>query len=105
MCLAVLPDGKLVSGSYDKTIKIWDPDTGECIKTLKGNSDSVNCLAVLPDGKLVGGSYDKTIKIWDLKKRKCIKILKGHSGLVHCLAVLKDIPIGSTLLPCFLTVN
>ncbi len=65
LSLAVLPDGKLVSGFLDNTIKIWDPDTGECIKTLGGHSGPVECLAVLPDGRLVSGSGDNTIKIWD----------------------------------------
>ena len=89
-CILSLDNGYFASGAGDKTIKIWDPNTGECIKTLKGNSDSVNCLAVLPDGKLVGGSADKTIKIWDTNSGKCIKTIKGHSDSVNCLAVLSD---------------
>ncbi|MEE0993008.1 MAG: hypothetical protein UH542_08515 [Bacteroidales bacterium] len=60
------PDGtKIVSGSYDNTIKIWDANTGECLKTLEGHSLVVISVAFSPDGtKIVSGSDDKTVKIW-----------------------------------------
>ena len=64
-CLVVLPNGQLASGSFDKTIKIWDTNTGKEIRTLKGHTNSVYCLVVLPNGQLASGSRDQTIKIWD----------------------------------------
>ena len=46
MCVAVFPDGlRLVSGSSDKTLKVWDVATGRCVATLKGHSGSVRCAA------------------------------------------------------------
>jgi len=62
--LTVLPDGSLVSGSSDKTIKIWDVKNGQNIKTLTGHTHDVFALTVLPDGSLVSGSWDYTIMIW-----------------------------------------
>ena len=50
----------------DKTIKIWDTDTGSLIKTLTGHTDRVFSLAVLPNGFLASGSHDNTIKIWNI---------------------------------------
>jgi WD40 repeat protein len=88
--LTIFPDGRLVSGSFNKTIKIWNSQTGKCIHTLKGHSDCVNILAILPDGQLASGSFDETIKIWDPQTGKCIHTLKGHSGWVRALAVLQD---------------
>ena len=42
MSVAVFPDGRrVVSGSYDKTAKVWDAATGECVATLAGHSDVV----------------------------------------------------------------
>ncbi|MFP6671454.1 MAG: hypothetical protein VB857_08575, partial [Pirellulaceae bacterium] len=66
--VAFSPDGKrIVSGSSDKTLKVWDVETGSEIGTLKGHSYHVNSVAFSPDGKLVvSGSHDKTVKIWDI---------------------------------------
>ena len=60
------PDGrKIVSASVDKTIKIWDANTGSCLQTLTGHIDSVRSASYSPDGtKIVSASYDNTIKIW-----------------------------------------
>ncbi len=62
--LAVLPDGLLVSGSLDKTIRIWSPKSGEAIKILTGHTNWICSLAVLLDGSLASGSFDRTIRIW-----------------------------------------
>jgi WD40 repeat protein len=56
---------KIVSGSGDGIIKIWDANTGQCLKTLEGHSDDVNSVAYSPDGKrIISGSDDETVKIW-----------------------------------------
>ncbi len=84
-CVAVF-DGKLFSGSYDDTIKVWDLKTGQCIATLTGHGNSVFSLAVF-DGKLFSGASDNTIKIWDLKTRQCTATLTGHGNSVFSLAI------------------
>jgi WD40 repeat protein len=63
--LAVLPDGRLASGGDDRTIKLWDPASGQLQATLEGHSGWVYSLAVLPDGRLATGSSDHTIKLWE----------------------------------------
>ena len=63
--LAVLPDGRLASGSGDHTIRLWNLATGACAATLEGHTGVVWALAVLPDGRLASGSGDATIKLWD----------------------------------------
>jgi len=62
------PDGKrIVSGSQDKTVKVWDAQTGQETLTLKGHSDLVTSVSFSPDGKrIVSGSGDKTLKVWDI---------------------------------------
>ena len=43
-CVAVFPDGRrVVSGSSDNTLKVWNIETGECVATLRGHSDEVRC--------------------------------------------------------------
>jgi len=55
----------LASGSYDRTVKIWDVTTGECIKTLTGHSDLVRSVTFSSKGLLESGLDDSTVKIWN----------------------------------------
>jgi len=64
VALITLPNGDLVSGSWDNTIKIWNPNDGTLKRTLNGHTSEVRALTTLPNGDLVSGSMDKTIKIW-----------------------------------------
>jgi WD40 repeat protein len=79
-------DGGFISGSGDKTIKIWDLKTLTCIATLQGHTRPVESLAIF-NGKLISGSYDNTISIWDLNTRTCIAVLEGHTAPVTSLAI------------------
>ena len=65
--VAFSPDGKrIVSGSGDKTIKVWDAMSGQEMLTLNGHTGNVMSVAFSQDGKrIVSGSYDDTLKVWD----------------------------------------
>jgi WD40 repeat protein len=67
--VAYSPDGKrIVTGSDDKTAKVWDADTGRELHTLTGHTGSVLRVAYSPDGKrIVTGSWDKTAKVWQVE--------------------------------------
>lgn len=90
--LAITPDGQtLVSGSWDKTIKIRDLKTGRLSRTLSEHLDRVSDIAISPDGKtLISGSQDKTIRLWDLRTGQLRRILsEAH---VHAIAISPDRP-------------
>ncbi|OQE11875.1 hypothetical protein PENFLA_c071G03084 [Penicillium flavigenum] len=75
--------GLLASGSYDKTIRIWDTATGALRLILNGHLGLVESVAFSPDGqRLVSGSEDKTIRLWDIATGTLQQTLKGHSGWV-----------------------
>ena len=90
--IAITPDGtKVVSGSSDKTVRIWDINTGELLKTLEGHTYNVNSVAITPDGtKVVSGSSDKTVRIWDINTGELLKTLEGHTDIVGSVVVTCD---------------
>ncbi|KAI8913569.1 WD40-repeat-containing domain protein [Gorgonomyces haynaldii] len=75
-------DKDLYTCSWDKTVKRWNPETGDLIKTYVGHSDFVKSL-VLANGRLYTSSVDKSIGIWDLESAKLIKTLQGHRRSVE----------------------
>ena len=62
------PDGtQLCSGSGDKTLRLWNAQTGECVRTLEGHTSWVRSVTWSPDGtQLCSGSEDQTLRLWDL---------------------------------------
>ncbi|CAI7617063.1 unnamed protein product [Penicillium pancosmium] len=90
--IAWSPDGsRLASVSYDKTVRIWDPATGQGISTLEGHSDRVSLIAWSPDGnRLASASSDRTVRIWDPATGQSISTLEGHSGSVNSIAWSPD---------------
>jgi WD40 repeat protein len=90
--LAISPNGKiLISGSEDKTIRLWSLPDGNHIKTLRGHTDAVCCLKMSPNGKiLISGSHDKTIRLWSYPDGTFIKTLIGHTDVVNSLAISPD---------------
>jgi F-box/WD-40 domain protein 7 len=78
-------DRKVVSGSADHSIKVWDVKTGRCELTLNGHANSVMCVGFDDDFKICSGSYDKTVRVWDMRMGSVLSVLEGHSSAVFCL--------------------
>lgn len=79
-----------MSGSEDKTIKVWDARSGECLKTLKLHTDQVKCVLNLKNGSFASASSDKSIKIWHDTNFSLIRTLSGHSEAVRSLSLTED---------------
>jgi F-box and WD-40 domain protein CDC4 len=84
-------DELLVTGSTDRTLILWNWETGERLADLIGHSSTVRCVLILPGRRLiVSGSRDGTVRVWLPPSGHCVSILTGHSASVRCLADAGD---------------
>ena len=86
VCCAVAPlgDGMLVTGSWDKTARIWE--NGKCLSVLKGHEFAIWAVLGLPNGDVLTGSADKMLKLW--RNGECVHTAKGHLDCVRGLALI-----------------
>ena len=90
-CAATRDGKRLVTASWDKTLRVWDLSTGHVLHTLKGHTAEVTACAVLPDGqRVVSSSADNTLKVWELSSGRELLNLAGHGGEVTACAVFPD---------------
>lgn len=112
--------GFVATGSRDKTIKLWDTTTGQCIRTLVsplckefsfqqptslnvqtqtlqvGHDNWIRALSFHPNGKfLLSASDDKTVRVWDLLTGRCTKSLDAHGHFVTCMSWGRTIVSGA----------
>ncbi len=88
----ITPDNQYaVTGSGDKTVRVWDLATGELAMNLPHHNDTVYAVAVTPDSqKIVSGGLDQTIKISDLTTGDLLSSWVAHVGGVRTLAISQD---------------
>ena len=90
--VAMMREGKrAVSSGFDRTLRVWDLETGECTRVLEGHTSWIEDMQVTPDGKLaVSGGEDTLLRIWDLERGDCLKVLKGHTKRINGVAISAD---------------
>ncbi|MDY6936762.1 MAG: protein kinase [Cyanobacteriota bacterium] len=91
-CTAICPDGKqFATGSLDKTVRIWNLETGEEIRKIEGHRSTINALSISRDStSLASASDDDTVKIWNLETGKLLETLNEHLRDVTSVAFSAD---------------
>ncbi|KAI8967872.1 WD40-repeat-containing domain protein [Mycotypha africana] len=83
---------KIVTGSDDHSINVYDINTGELKRVLKGHDGGVWALQYVGN-MLVTGSIDRTVRVWDIERGICRFVLRGHSSTVRCLKIVMPMEI------------
>lgn len=86
---------KILTGSDDTNINVYDTQTGALRNRLEGHEGGVWALQY-EGNMLVSGSTDRSVRVWDIEKGKCLQIFQGHTSTVRCLVILKPTEIGRT---------
>ncbi len=94
--VAFSPDGQFaLSGSDDKTLKLWEIATGKELRSFAGHADTVSSVAFSPDGRFaLSGSYDKTLKLWEVATGRPLRTFSGHRLGVDTVAFSPDGRLG-----------
>ena len=81
----------LVSGSLDRTIRMWSLSTGREMRKFLGHDDTINAVALSSDNRwLASASFDRSIRIWDINSGTEARKLSGHAGEVTTVAFSAD---------------
>ncbi|KAL8653203.1 MAG: hypothetical protein Q9210_002245 [Variospora velana] len=86
---------KILTGSDDTNINVYDTQTGALRKKLAGHDGGVWALQYEGD-VLVSGSTDRSVRVWDIPAGKCTQVFQGHTSTVRCLQILMPSEIGRT---------
>nr|ABA92127.1 Coatomer beta subunit, putative [Oryza sativa Japonica Group] len=80
----------MITGSWDKTAKIWDCQRRTCVQTLEGHTDCITCVCSHPDLPiLLTGSNDETVRLWNATTFKLEGVLDFELGKVTAIVCLK----------------
>jgi F-box and WD-40 domain protein CDC4 len=86
-------DDKILTGSDDTKIHVYETGTGALRTVLDGHEGGVWALQCVGN-TLVSGSTDRTVRIWDVEKGRCRHVFHGHTSTVRCLVVLQPAQVG-----------
>ncbi|KAF2860637.1 WD40 repeat-like protein [Piedraia hortae CBS 480.64] len=91
-CL-LFDENRILTGSDDTKINVYDTKTGALRNRLEGHEGGVWALQY-EGNTLVSGSTDRSVRVWDINSGRCLQVFQGHTSTVRCLVILKPVCIG-----------
>ncbi|EGO54736.1 hypothetical protein NEUTE1DRAFT_132169 [Neurospora tetrasperma FGSC 2508] len=86
-------EDKIITGSDDTLIHVYDTKTGKLRTKLEGHEGGVWALQYVGN-TLVSGSTDRSVRVWDIQKGICTQTFYGHTSTVRCLQILMPTETG-----------
>jgi WD40 repeat protein/serine/threonine protein kinase len=85
------PDGCwALSGSWDKTLRLWELATGRCVRTFE-NAGAVTSVHISPDGRWgLSGSGAHKLRLWELATGNCVRTFEGYTNQVDSVSISPD---------------
>jgi len=90
VCLSA--DGRrALTGSEDKTLRLWDVATCQCLRAFEGHSQTVSSVSLSRDGRwALSGSHDCTLRLWDTQEGCCLRTFEGHTDKIRSVHLSAD---------------
>ena len=88
-------NNKIVSGSDDNTLKVWNAITGRCLRTLVGHTGGV-WSSQMEGNTIVSGSTDRSLKVWNAESGECVHTLYGHTSTVRCMHLHNNLVVSGS---------
>jgi WD40 repeat protein len=85
-------DGRYaLSGSEDRSLRLWEVTTGRCLRTFEGHTDPVKSVCLSGDGRYaLSGSWDKSLRLWEVASGRCLRTFEGHTEKVTSVCLSGD---------------
>lgn len=87
--LVVVDSQRIISASYDRTIKVWNLITGQVEQTLIGHDEGVRSVTIVDTQRIISASADRTLKVWNFTTSQVIASI-GLDGVPECVAVARQ---------------
>ena len=81
---------RALTGSAEGAVRLWNVDSGVCLRVLTGHRGAVTGVGLLAGGLLASVSMDRTLRVWDAEVGSCMAVLSGHLHWINCMVVLPD---------------
>ncbi|WP_367339737.1 WD40 repeat domain-containing protein, partial [Aminivibrio sp.] len=69
-------------------LRLWDLESGECLRVLEGHEEWVRGAVLTHDGKVLSWSEDNTLRLWDIESGKCLRVFEGHEQPVRDVTLM-----------------